>query len=1856
MKSNIIVLVFVIGILLVGIPGQSLAISGNNTDTPGDMDGNLSIQKNDKVAVKKKPMPSKSKRNESIEVKKFKTKYGPNWTVKWHGDRNIPRRISGKHDLGRVIKDKDDAEAVAKEIITDSKDLLGIDDIADLKLKRVYEDKFGFIIEYEQLYKGIPVYRGEVRITLGKNIFEGIGNNFYPDINISTTPKITREEAVRVAVQNTKLNLTANQTSEITNSTYLYIVPISNENKTVYHLTWRVTFKGAYFFIDAYDGKIVYKEYTVFPVTVQGKVVGKIYPDRGGATGETEYTRDFKNLFVEFWDDDALATDDFITSSTTNSTGGYSASFDTANWDPLPDPEADVYLKSYLNGTHVDVQHIDPYFGTSRPEEYYYWGHMTGSYVYNFEWENTPDSNVYYSIDRGWKWFKDNFGHDEDKVTAYVPTVDCPQCIYPNWTSAIAWAYGNKHEIHWNVSELDYATYSDTVLHEYGHVVMASIYRPSDVAVSEGWPSYFAASINDDAQFAKDWNIDNPSSTLGDAYHFAAALWDIRKAFIAEHGKADGVAKANDLIWKATRENPDNTSAFFDELLTADDILWGNSDPLDGTPHAYEIWKAFYDHGMDYDAVITLDHDSPLYGELNATTDPDDVFRLDKLSGKFAVVGIRPSYGTDFDLRLYSNPGPTTFVASSLKSDDRVDFVVLDDSEASGDYYAEVSRYNGEGVYYIEMENDPASLTLGQQSGSFGYYEVLDVYQIYLTGGIEYDFTVIPTPGFGGDVGIYLYSTTGGSSSELISSVSGGADATESFTYTPSSSGYYAFVVTNENPGYYGSYDYSVIVTSACDDTQAPPAPSSITVPSTSDTGSYTVSWSGVIDVGCSGLSHYELQESTSPDFTVFTTYTTSSTSYLLTERQDGTYYYRVRGIDLAGNSGLWSGIASVTVQRTSSTQIPPIITLPWMRVDDFSDEPVKRITDGGQAIGDWVYSELDDGTDNYVEKLSTFGGRDGVIHFYWGDTYSNNRNIQKIEKVSVYGWDFSYPPGGSLKVLVNDQSSGANYVNVRLTDASGRVSEAGALTTVNSGWQLFKFKRSDFYSVNLQGLSVTQLNRKELLALSNPDNDSVALFISDTGFDWSDIRRVHVIIEQAGSDVETRDIYIDDIAWELPADLRADTYVTSPGKNVTLTIHAINIYNDTLFLDFYIDGRLIDTVENPGTGNVYSRRLVVSHAIPGNYTHTGRVVYVRDGVGDEVFNTNPSTIAVIDTGPPEVQILNPEQDVIYNTSTIHATWSGSDAESGIDHYEVRIDSSPWQNLGNATTYTLSNLTDGVHSLTVKAVDFGGNTATTTSVFWVNTLPPALTLQSPQNLTYPSGSIPLSYSVADAVGIAWVGYSLDSGQNITLRGNTTLSGVSSGPHTLTLYARDRGGYLSHVTVQFSVPYPYIAQSYTTKAEPAVGDTLNISVVLRNPSGAPYSGRVEGSVWLPDGTGEYLGIKKVQIPADGEYTLAFPYSVTNPGTHDYDIYLEPEDGNWQSSISKIYTTAAFRGVGGVEVLSDGFSTGAPSWQTPEWQVSEGAYLGTTFNSIISYYPTVPLDNLTYEVQIKPNLPWGTAGMVFRYRNEKNFYLFTVYPGEGMSRLWSVVNGTWYLLNQTGYPFTNKWYTLRIEVKGSSVRCYINGTQIMEFSGLSSHPSGMVGLRVRDSSAFFDNIKLSDGEGAPVFYEPFTSGAPYWQTLQWTVNNGVYTGNATDNPAISYSSTYNGDNMSYEVTLRITNIKPGANPTAGIVFRYTNEKNYYLLTLYPESSAIKLWNVINGNWYLLSERPYPVSDNTNFRIRLEVAGSRVRAFISDGVTYTEPVLDYKNLNSHTKGRVGLRVRDAVVEFDNVTVMKW
>jgi hypothetical protein len=90
--------------------------------------------------------------------------------------------------------------------------------------------------------------------------------------------------------------------------------------------------------------------------------------------------------------------------------------------------------------------------------------------------------------------------------------------------------------------------------------------------------------------------------------------------------------------------------------------------------------------------------------------------------------------------------------------------------------------------------------------------------------------------------------------------------------------------------------------------------------------------------------------------------------------------------------------------------------------------------------------------------------------------------------------------------------------------------------------------------------------------------------------------------------------------------------------------------------------------------------------------------------------------------------------------------------------------------------------------------------------------PPKIFVLSIESITYKTPIIELNFKVSEPV--SQIFYSLDGMDNVTVSGNTTLSGLSNGAHNVTVYAIDEAGnFGASETITFTMAIrPRLRQS------------------------------------------------------------------------------------------------------------------------------------------------------------------------------------------------------------------------------------------------------------------------------------------------------------------------------------------------------------------------------------------------------------------------------------------------------------
>ncbi|MBD0380848.1 right-handed parallel beta-helix repeat-containing protein [Paenibacillus sp. WST5] len=125
---------------------------------------------------------------------------------------------------------------------------------------------------------------------------------------------------------------------------------------------------------------------------------------------------------------------------------------------------------------------------------------------------------------------------------------------------------------------------------------------------------------------------------------------------------------------------------------------------------------------------------------------------------------------------------------------------------------------------------------------------------------------------------------------------------------------------------------------------------------------------------------------------------------------------------------------------------------------------------------------------------------------------------------------------------------------------------------------------------------------------------------------------------------------------------------------------------------------------------------------------------------------------------------------------------------------------------------------------------------------------------------------------------------------------------------------------------------------------------------------------------------------------------------------------------------------------------------------------------------------------YSVEAKVNVSnWNGSNRAYvagRYKDGNNFYAASLYNSNGGKlEIRKKVSGSTTTLATKDFSLaTGTWYNVKLEMTGSTIRMYVNGS--LELSATdSSLTSGAIGLIAYKTAAKFDQVVVSDTSGSP-----------------------------------------------------------------------------------------------------------------------------------------------------------------------------
>ncbi len=103
----------------------------------------------------------------------------------------------------------------------------------------------------------------------------------------------------------------------------------------------------------------------------------------------------------------------------------------------------------------------------------------------------------------------------------------------------------------------------------------------------------------------------------------------------------------------------------------------------------------------------------------------------------------------------------------------------------------------------------------------------------------------------------------------------------------------------------------------------------------------------------------------------------------------------------------------------------------------------------------------------------------------------------------------------------------------------------------------------------------------------------------------------------------------------------------------------------------------------------------------------------------------------------------------------------------------------------------------------------------------------------------------------------------------------------------------------------------------------------------------------------------------------------------------------------------------------------------------------------------------------------------GGLVFRYRDENNYYVVRANALENNFRLYHVVNGRWEQFAGANITVAPKqWHELKVVCVGNQITCFFDGNQLIQATDDTFKDAGRVGMWTKaDSVTYFDDFTVT-----------------------------------------------------------------------------------------------------------------------------------------------------------------------------------
>ena len=270
-----------------------------------------------------------------------------------------------------------------------------------------------------------------------------------------------------------------------------------------------------------------------------------------------------------------------------------------------------------------------------------------------------------------------------------------------------------------------------------------------------------------------------------------------------------------------------------------------------------------------------------------------------------------------------------------------------------------------------------------------------------------------------------------------------------------------------------------------------------------------------------------------------------------------------------------------------------------------------------------------------------------------------------------------------------------------------------------------------------------------------------------------------------------------------------------------------------------------------------------------------------------------------------------------------------------------------------------------------------------------------------------------------------------------------------------------------------------------------------------------------------------------------------------------------------------------------------------------------------------------------------------GVVFGSENDANFYMWQINYYYGLIRPHKLTNGTWTGLASSSFSGLTKlgeWFDLKLEVSGTTVRTYIDGTLVSTVTGVTNVTGGIgfrfiggLGEPEKGETIQLDDIVIRSG-GEVLMNNDFTSMPQQWTEAE-VFSGNIYTDEGGLQLLASNAFTRSDEFSDFVFEADVTVNDAGTEKAFGLYFRKGEGNNAYMWQVNLTTMTLRAHTLKDGVWDVPETKALPsgTAIGKAFRFRLEASGNNFKTYI-DGAL----ISDFTDQDSSfTVGRIGFRL---------------